>query len=114
MGGQAVERAELLRKTWGIDIQYSNAESTYPMDILERGQQIGRIICSYGCKFLVIELSGIGKLNRDKELPGGDALEVWDFQNPPCDLTGPAADIRIGGLIYQFVSLWAEQHGQRH
>ena len=78
-----MERAELLRKTWGIDIQYSNAESTYPMDILERGQQIGRIICSYGCKFLVIELSGIGKLNRDKELPGRDALEVWDFQNPP-------------------------------
>ena len=37
---EPTKRAETLRETWGIEIEYSNSESEgYPMDILQKGQQ---------------------------------------------------------------------------
>ena len=106
---QPTERAETLRKMWGIEIQYSNSESEgYPMDILRKGQQIGGIIRSG--RRVVIELEGIGELDSDKAFPGGDALEIWDVQqhsNGPRDSDGVNELINV--RIYHFVSAWAER-----
>ena len=106
---EPTKRAETLRETWGIEIEYSNSESEgYPMDILQKGQQIGRVLRSRGR--VVIELEGIGDLDSDRAFSGGDALEIWDFQHHPNGRRdSDAVAERINVHIYHFVSVWAER-----
>ena len=106
---QPTKRAETLRETWGIEIRYSNSQSGgYPMDILRKGQQTGRILRSRSR--VVIELEGIGDLDSERAFSGGDALEIWDFQHPPNGLWDPdLVAERINVRIHHFVSVWAER-----
>lgn len=99
------ERSVWLRETWGLEIQYSNPEAAYPMDILRNGKQIGRIVRSGN--LVVLELPGIDDLDSDKAC-GPDALEIWEYQGFEI---GPAADLdaeHINAHIYYFVGTWAE------
>ena len=106
---QARERADWLRETWGVEIQYSSSEERgYPMDILRKGQRAGRIVRS-GSR-VVLELPRVGDLDSDKAF-GADAVEIWDFQYPQDDLAGDDAEERINALIYYSVGAWAERQG---
>ena len=101
------DRKLWLREKWGVEIRSSNTESTwYPMDILRKGQPIGRIVCEHSR--VILNLPRIGDLDHDKAF-GADALEIWGYQGHQI---GPAADAdaeRINALIYYFVGVWAEQ-----
>lgn len=106
---QPIERPDWLFKKWGVKIQCSDSESSYPMKILRDGLQIGKIVRSKGR--IIIELPEIGELDLDKGFSGGDALEIWECK----EFEGPAADEEaecINARIHYFVGKWAELHGQ--
>ena len=103
---QPQERRDWLRETWGVEIQYSNPQAPYPMDILRNGERIGRIVRSG--RYVVLELPGIDDLDGEKAC-GPDALEIWNHEGFEI---GQAADLsaeRINAHIYFFVGAWAER-----
>ena len=103
---QPLERRDWLRGTWGVEIQYSDPQAAYPMDILRNGERIGRIVRSG--RLVVLELPGIDDLDRDRAC-GPDALEIWNYKGFEI---GQAADLsaeRINAHIYYFVGAWAER-----
>ena len=105
---QVAERADWLRKTWGIEIRSANPGSGYPMDILRKEEPIGRIVRSGN--LVVLELPGIDELNGDKAC-GPNALELWEYRGFEI---GPGADRdaeRINAVIYYSVGAWAERQG---
>ena len=95
---------------WSMEIRSSNTESTwYPMDILRKGQPIGRIVCEHSR--VSLNLPGIGDLDTDMAFGADDFLEIWKYQDQGHQI-GPAADgdaERINARIYYFVGVWAEQ-----
>ena len=101
---QPKERADWLRKTWGVELKYSAFPPSYPMDILRNGQRIGGIVLSNNR--VIIELHEIGELDSDKAY-GADALEIWECE---IGITTDDEAESINARIYYFVGVWAEKN----
>ena len=70
------DRKSWLREKWGVEIRSSDTKSTwYPMDILRKGQPLGRIVCEHSS--VILNLPGIGDLDTDMDIAcGANAVEI--------------------------------------
>lgn len=99
-------RRDWLREAWGVEMQYSNPQAAYPIDIFRNGQRIGRIVRSG--RLVVLELPRIDDFDRDTA-SGPDALEIWHYEGFEIGQAADLAAERINARIYSFVGAWAER-----
>ena len=107
----ARERADWLRRTASIQLEYTQSDKGYPIDILRNSDRIGGIVRS-GNR-IVIALQGIGEFDKEKAF-STDALEISEIDwMPNVDISDGEAE-RINQRIFYYLGKWAQQNPARN